>query len=105
MGVFGSNMSQSRVGQEHKGAGAYQQSIIQCSGISPGGERLRYMSHPRLGHAVVLLCLCTFGIGYFSTGQLMSSTARMALPLEKQLITSRGALADLTELEWDIVSS
>lgn len=103
MGVFGSSMSQSRVGKEHKGTGALpvQHSSVQWHILR--GSAFEICVTPLAG---MLLHLGRFGFGYLSTSQLMSgSPARPSLLPKRQQDTSIGPLADLTELEWDIVSS
>lgn len=104
MGVFGSNMSQSRVGKDCKGVGAYQWSIPQLNGISSGGggSAFEICVTPPAG---MLFHLGRFGFRCLSTSQLMSSPARPSLLPERQQVTSIGALTDLMELDYDIVSS
>lgn len=56
--------------------------------------------------AGMLLHLGGFAFGCSSTSQLMSSSpARPSLLQGRPQVTSTGALADLTELEWEIVGS
>lgn len=97
MGVVGSSMSQDRIGKERKEAETYQGAFF-SSMTYPQGKELSCVSCPWMGHAVMLLCLHSFGFGCLSTGQLMSSKARLALMPKRQQISSRGALAELTEL-------